>query len=193
MGRSKDLISVVVPTIAGREHHLERCEQAYCETADNFELIIVRDQPTCGVAWNIGIAEANGDIIHLTADDLEPRPGWLEAAMEKVEQGFLPAPRILKPNGELESCGWDNTEQEDGSPTYFTRIPFAPRQWFDDIGPMLETHYANDRYFSHQARTLGYETVIAREYLFIHHWATEGRLDHRMKADGKVFQRVIRG
>lgn len=186
------MISVICPTIAGREHHLARCKAAYeATTTRDFEWIPVHDQPTCGVAWNIGIALAKGDVLHLTADDLEPHPGWLEAALKKIESGFLPAPRILKPDGSLESCGWNDKEHPEDSITEYTRIPIAPREWFERIGPMLETHYANDRYFSHRARRVGLETIIARRYLFTHHWAKEGRLDHRMVEDDLAFREAL--
>jgi len=40
------LISIVCPTIAGREHWLERCECSYCETTElEHEFIVVRDYP----------------------------------------------------------------------------------------------------------------------------------------------------
>lgn len=69
------MISVVIPTVAGREHSLERCLAAYRATAD-VELIVLADRQTCGVAWQEGIEQATGDYLHLSADDLEPHPGW---------------------------------------------------------------------------------------------------------------------
>ena len=185
------MISIICPTIDGREHHYSRCHDAYLRTTPDVEWIEVRNQDTCGIAWNIGIARAQGDIIHLTADDLEPQPGWYEAAQEKVEAGFLPAPLILREDGSIDSCGWDRRLRMDGEITEYTRIPFAPREWFDLIGPMLETHYANDHYFSVRAREIGLETVIARRYLFTHYWAKEGRLDHRMAPDHAIFEQAI--
>lgn len=189
MARSPHL-SIVIPTISGREHHLERCLDAYSTTTLDYETIIIRDRPTCGVAWNEGIAKAKGEFIHLSADDLEPHPGWIQAALAKTELGFVPAPRILKPTGELESCGWDDQERPDGSLTPYSRIPFAPKKWFDMIGPMLETHYMNDNYFSDRASFCGWQSVIARAYLFTHHWASEGRLDARLKEDIKEYDRT---
>lgn len=180
----------MIPTIKGREHHLERCLLAYTKTTLDYEEIIIRDRPTCGIAWNEGIAQAKGQFIHLSADDLEPQPGWIQAALAKTERGFVPAPRILKPNGDLESCGWNDRERPEGSLTPYSRIPFAPREWFEKIGPMLETHYMNDNYFSDRALACGWPSVIAREYLFIHHWASQGRLDHRLSADIKEYDRT---
>lgn len=188
------MLSIICPTVDGREHHLARCKAAYeLTTPVSFQWIQIHNQKTCGIAWNLGIAQATMDLIHLTADDLEPHPGWYEAAIEKVDRGLIPAPRILKPNGQLESCGWDNTEKPEDSITPYSRIPFAPKVWFEKIGPMLETHYANDHYFSHQALTLGWESVIARNYLFTHHWASAGRHGMaRVKADQRTFEQAIR-
>lgn len=188
------MISIIIPTIEQRQEHLERCLAAYERTTPmEYEFIVVRDEPTCGIAWNIGIAKSSGDLIHLTADDLEPHAGWLQAALGKIERGLIPAPRILKPDGSLESCGWDAKEHPEDETTPYSRIPIAPRSWFEAIGPMLETHYANDEYFSAKARLVGFDTVIARDYLFTHHRASQGRLDKRVTQDVATFTRVMKG
>jgi len=186
------LISVVIPTITGRENSLARTIAAYNFTTNaKIEWLIYKDRPTCGIAWNEGIAEATGDYIHLSADDLEPQPGWYEAAWSKINHGFLPAPRILKPDGTLESCGWDDQERPDGTPEEFSRIPFAPKEWFWEMGPMLETHYMGDYYFGALGRRIGILTVIARDYLFIHHHEMTGRLN-TLKSDWNEYERALR-
>lgn len=57
------LISVIVPTVDGREDHLERCVRTYTElAAGNYELqlIIERNHPTCGLGWQAGSEKAEG-------------------------------------------------------------------------------------------------------------------------------------
>jgi hypothetical protein len=185
-------ISIVIPTVDGREKSLARCLAAYESTTPvEVQYLVFRNRPTCGIAWNEGIAQADGDFIHLSADDLEPQPGWYEAAWSKVNAGFLPAPRILKPDGSTESCGWDASEREDGQIAEFSRIPFAPKEWFWEMGPMLETHYMNDYFFGDLGRKIGIQTVIAREYLFVHHHEEVGRLD-RLDEDWHAYNRALR-
>lgn len=183
------MISVIVPTVTGREQWLENCLHAYDITTLGFEVIIEKDHPTCGKAWNAGIARARGDYIHLTADDLQPWPGWWQAAKQVADQGFLPAPRIVKPDGRLESCGHLDRERPDGESTGFTRIPFMTRAQLDRIGPMIELHYFTDIYVSERGRDLGIDTRVCRNYLFTHHWAMEGRLD-TLAEEAKEYERI---
>ncbi len=71
------MISVVIPTVTGREDFFERCVYAYeHNTANPIELIIYKDLPTCGRGWIKGAEDATGDYVHFTADDLEPALGW---------------------------------------------------------------------------------------------------------------------
>jgi hypothetical protein len=174
------LISVVIPTVAGREASLERCLAAY---GDDVGTIVLRDRPTCGIAWQEGAELARGDFLHFSADDLEPHPGWAEAAIEAVECGYLPAPRILNADGTLQSCGLWGEEQGEGELTPFTRIPFLSREQWELVDPMIETHYWTDNWVSHRCRLAGVETRVARRYLFTHHYEPAGRLDERMEPD----------
>jgi hypothetical protein len=75
------VISVVIPTIAGREHWLGNCIHAYERCSGDIEIITVTDRETCGEAWAEGGKRAQGDFIHFTADDIEPHDGWDEAAI----------------------------------------------------------------------------------------------------------------
>lgn len=182
------MISIIIPTIAGREHHLARCLRAYRLTTDYvYEILIVADKPTCGIAWNVGIEMSRGDYIHLTADDLEPHPGWWKGAFWASGQGWLPEARILDPDGSLHSCGADATERPTGEKADFGRIPFFHRDLLPVVFPIIETHYFTDVWVSHQARKAGIETVISRDYLFTHHWAQEGRLA-TMQQDMHAFE-----
>lgn len=172
------MISVVIPTIAGREHWLERCLTAYeNNTFHDWEPIVIRDKPACGIAWNEGIAKARGDYIHLSADDLEPLACWDKPAVESADRGELPAARILNTDGSLQSCGTDDQEHDEGEEAFVARIPFATREQFDLIGPMMENHYMGDYWFSHRGRQVGLRSVVRRRYTFYHHYAQEGRID----------------
>lgn len=186
------MISIVIPTISVRSNWLERCIAAYERTTAGaeHELIVVRDHPTWGSACNEGLPQARGDYVHLTADDVEPLDGWWQAAIAVCDAGMLPAPRILNSDGSLQSCG-DASDRPEGAPTSFTRIPFGSRTQIDAIGPLPAIHYYADNFFSHRGRLHGYQTVVARGYAFVHHFAPEGRVDSRYAADAAAYAELV--
>lgn len=186
------MISIVCPSIQGREAWLERCHDSYCETTPDFEFIVMRDYPTCNQGWNAGLEEAKGDFLHLTADDIEAQPGWWEAATEWVGKGYLPAPRILNSDGSLQSCGDTAEETDTGTWTELTRVPFFSREQMDEYGiyPIIPTMYFGDSWVSYRARLNGCETVVVREMQFIHSFANVGRKDEVLWADLEVFKRA---
>lgn len=183
---SGPLLTIVVPTVDGREQWLERCLASYfATTPDDTQILVYRNRATCGIAWNEGIAEAIGAYVHLTADDIEAHPGWWKPAISATDLGWLPAPRILNGDGSLQSCG-DADEQPDGTECEIARIPFASRAQLACIGPMAEWQYYGDNWFSHRGRACGYPSIVVRDYLFTHHLAGEGRID-TLAADGERF------
>ncbi len=186
--RATPLVSIVIPTIAQREHWLEKAILSYeMNRPEACEIIVVHDRPTCGIAWNEGIAESTGFYIHLTADDIEAHPGWWEAAIARVRGKALPAPRILHSDGSLQSCG-DADEMPEGAECEIARIPFASRKQFEKIGPMWTPQYYGDNWFSHRGRECGWPSLVTRDYLFTHHLAGEGRLD-TLSEDFRIYRR----
>jgi len=124
------VITVVIPTIAGREHWLARCVAAYEASCVDCELIVIPDRGACGIAWQEGAEQASGAFLHFSADDLEPHVGWAEAAVECVESGAIPSPRILNSDGSLQSSGQWGVDLPAGTVTDIARIPFMSRaQW----------------------------------------------------------------
>jgi len=187
------MISVICPTVSGREDHFERCKAAYERTLGNdLQWISLKDYPTCGDAWNAGAEKADGEYIHFTADDLEPHDGWLEPAVEAVKRNYLPAPRIVNPAGGLDYCGYHGVEMPDKAIVEMSVIPFMSREQWDQIGPCLEIHYFSDNYLSWRGARAGYKTVVRRAYAFTHYWAEPGRgagmtYGQRMDHDRKLF------
>jgi hypothetical protein len=184
-------ISVVVPTIAGREAWLERCWAAYEAHSGGveLELLVERDHPACGLAWAAGGAVATGDFIHFSADDLEPHEGWWQAAVVSCERGQLPCPRVLNTDGTLQSCGEWGQEMPEGSVTYIARVPFLSREQWELGGWIFPEHYYTDNAIAWRGSQLGIDTVVCRECVFTHHFAPEGRLGYdRMEADHAAFQ-----
>jgi hypothetical protein len=192
------VISVVVPTIVGREEHYARCVAAYERTvpADDLQLITMRDFPTCGEAWNAGAAQATGDYIHFSADDLEPHDGWWQPAVEAVEAGYLPAPRIVNASGKLDYCGVHGREMADWMLVRMSVIPFFTAAQWKVIGPVLPIHYFSDNYLSWQGALAGFPTVVRRGFEFTHHWAQSGRgagmtYQQRMEHDAQLFNAAV--
>ena len=172
------MISIVIPTISGREHHLERCLSAYKRGTVEmpFEVIVIEGKSTCGEAWAEGGEQAKGDYLHFSADDLEPHEDWWLPAVYCVDVlGKLPCPRIWSPNGALESCGAWGTEMPDGTETNIARIPFLSREQWEQGNWILDSHYYTDNWIWHRGQQLGIPTVVTHRYDFTHYYASEGR------------------
>ena len=185
------MISIIIPTIEGRSHWLHQCIESYVKTSpSSCEIIVVIDKPTCGIAWNEGYAQATGSYIHFSADDLEAHEDWWREAVLAADNDLLAAPRILNPDGTLQSCGVVDYECAQGLAVGFTRIPFMSSDQAEKITPIVETHYSTDVWVSEIGRLHGYQTVMARGYLFTHHFAQEGRVDERLDSDNAEVTRL---
>lgn len=190
MGSSVKL-SVVIPSIAGREHWLRTALKGFEKTTPvSYETLIYKDRPVCGIAWNEGIRDARGEFILLAADDLEPVEGWYEAGLSSLGKGNVPSARILNSNGSLQMMGDWTEEVEEGRICNLARIPFASAELMREVYPILEIHYATDDWFSYRVRQLGWQVAIARGFCFYHHWAEQGRLDERLYSDIAEFEKA---
>jgi hypothetical protein len=193
------MITVVVPTIVGREEHYARCVAAYeSRTSQPINIITLHDYPTCGEAWNAGaeLADGEGDYLHFTADDLEPHDGWDVPAMQAVKHGALPAPRIVRADGTLDYCGYHGVELPDKAIVQMSVIPFMSWEQWEKIGPGLPIHYFSDNYISWRGHQAGYPTVVRRAFAFTHHWAQPGRgagmtYQQRMEHDKALFAAAV--
>lgn len=158
----RSLLSIVIPTIAGREDQLDRTIARYnALTRVGIEWLIERDHPTCGAAWNAGAAKATSEVLHISADDLEPEaPDWLNAAARVLEAGF--APLGLVREDELGTFGGD-----------FCRVPICLRDWWVDVPADL--HYYTDNAFTDLMGASGHPPLIAEGYDFYHRRSMVGR------------------
>ena len=170
-------LAVVVPTITGREESLERILYAYEQTlrGREYELIVVRDEPSWPRACNVGYLKTSADVVHFGADDLEPLPGWWQAAMRWLSRwNELPAAKVYNADGEFDNA----IDGNDKAQVWFTRVPIMRRDQYERIGPWPEqlTYYA-DVWVSEKAASLGIVTRILYKYAFVHHWSQIGRVD----------------
>lgn len=191
-------VAVVVPTIKGREEHLERCVHAYRDTAPGCKVFIEYDHPSCGAGWIEGARRAVAwgcDHLHLTADDLEPHDGWLEPAVEAVEKGCIPAPYVYQPDGGLESAGLAGfslnlSTLDDWAPIEGTTVPFLSLEMWLKIG-MIPTHYCTDLWVSTIGSRHGWETIIRSGMRFTHYTAPQGRNYSRAPDDTREYLRLV--
>lgn len=193
------LLSVIIPTVDGREEDFERCYSAYKPLQDcgDAEIIVERNHSSCGLAWQAGTEKSSGDYIHLTCDDLEPKPGWHTAAIEAVEAGFIPAPRVYGPNGEPQYHPNYGGESPDWEPVHMTCIPFCSREQWERIRPLFTAHYYTDDFFTYRAQQAGWEPRVRHGYDFSHYWAQHKRgagmgQNERMYHDQNLFEEAKR-
>lgn len=178
-------VSVVIPTIRGREDVYGLTVEAFRATAPAgaLELITVRDRPVLGAAWTDGAAAATGDYVMLAADDVLPQDGWMDAAIQAADDGVYPSPRITNPDGRLHSCGTMGggmllPECATGTPCGSSPFPFLRREVWTQVGPALPIHYYGDDYLAARARMVGLSVEVVRGYHLVHLEGTVGRQPH---------------
>ena len=156
------ILSVVVPTIPGRESELARSIAAYERlTPVGIEWIIERGHSTCAAGWNAGAVKASGEILHMSADDIEPETDeWFWAAIEALREGSVPV-------------GWVR-EQNTVFGRDFCRLVICRREWWRDVP---ELHYYSDNAFTDLMIATGHEPVIAPGFDFYHRKSMVGRDD----------------
>src|SRR5271156_4394206 len=172
-------ISVIIPTVTGREASYARCLAGYVSNAPgSYELEVVKvlDLPSCGLGWQAGWERCAGDYVHLTCDDIEPRPGWHAPAIEAVERGFLPAPQVYGPGGDPQSLPfWGGGPGPDWTPVAMSALPFASRRQMGRIAPLMTAHYFTDNFFSFRGIRAGWQVKLRPGYCFTHYWEQHKR------------------
>jgi hypothetical protein len=153
--------------------------------------------PNCGTGWQAGAEQATGDYLHLTADDIEPLPGWWQAAILMVDRGFLPGAHVWRPDGSLESAvKWEQDGYPD-DPCDLCRIPFCSMKQWEKIGPMIPVQYYSDNWFTDRAKVLlNMDTRLAPGYDFVHHrprGQRPGEQNQMLKDQAEYLRYVARG
>ena len=168
-------ISVVIPTIHGRDDLLEQTLDAIEATAGcEVEFIVPRGHATCGEGWNAGAARASGDFLMLAADDMIPHEGWAHAAVTAARRGVYPAPLIVNPDGSTLCCGTLGSgllltgDARDGLPVCNSPVPFMRTHLWAEIGPSIPAHCYSDDYLAYRARLAGLSVEVRRAFKFTH-------------------------
>lgn len=192
-------LSVIVPTLYGREESLSRTLLSITETApEELELDVVRDYPSCSEAWQAGADLATGDLLHFGADDLRYLPGWWQAARDICESGSIPAPLILNTDGSTQSCGATMDALEpDGATTTLARVALTlSREQWEAVKPLPPLHYFAENYVAWAAARAGIRIVVCHGYSFVHDLAMtgvaqEGDWQERIARDRERFKEII--
>ena len=155
-------LSIVMPTIPGRDTELARSMGAYQRLTPNIEIewVVERGHPNCGAAWNAGVTKCTGDIIHMGADDIEPETNaWFPAAMQAINQGNIPLGLV----------------REDVVGTFgrdFARVVICKREWWQNVP---DIHYWSDNAFTDLMQAAGHEPTVVEGFDFYHRRSMIGR------------------
>jgi len=181
-------ITVVLPTITGREKSLEKAARSYERTLAgvDHDIVIIQDAPTWPEACNAGYYKSDSPYILFGADDLDALPGWWKAGKKALEENMmeLPAPRVYDnfgPEGKRQFSNWK--DGDDGDLTHFTRVPLMSKHQWETIGPWPPLVYYADLWVSEKARTLGIRTRMVYGFDFFHRWSQIGRVDSQQNLD----------
>jgi hypothetical protein len=173
-------ITVIIPTVTGRERYLAQCIESYKDnTQATVEFQVFKDLPGVAFGWQRGAEAANGRWLHMTNDDAEAVRGWDVPAIEMASRGIQPCPRLWNPDG----TPWANAPADrdpwslpHGAPAPLSTIPFLDRNWWPDVTPLPPgMHYFSDNWISWRLEIVGIPTAICHGYDFVHHWAAEHR------------------
>lgn len=211
-------VSVVVPTVPGREDYLARCLDGYQERTDcQIEEVIIPNEFSGGAAWQLGAEYARGDFLHLTNDDIVPGENWLEPCVRATESCRTPVVTVvtctedvLDPKTKMPLAGNPLNEHAthyEGVPrvqkpgtlvnpnnrSEYPSLPFCTIDQWTDIGPMIPTQYGTDKWFGYRAQQVGIECVCV-ESVFYHYAAFVGRdnaIDGWLGVDRLTFDQNI--
>lgn len=195
-------VSVVIPTIDGRESLFEQTVAAYRQLQSvELEIIAPRGFSSIGEAWVKGAAKATGQFIHLSADDVIPHAGWFSAALRAANALKYPSPRLLNVDGSLHSCGTMGggmllPECADGTRCNSSPFPFFRAEHTEAlIGSLPPIHYYADDLLAARACSLGLVPTVCRDYCFTHLEGIVGRAEvaARAMADRQTFLNTVAG
>lgn len=180
------LVSVIIPTVDGREDDLSNCLAGLSNQPFDQEIIILRNRSTCGEAWAEEAARCHGNYIWFCADDVVPEAGFLSAMIEACDAGYCPTATVYEGDGLLQSAGIEGVDCHkpeklvDWAHVSHTTTPFMNReQWAyyqpEDWAMLSELHYASDLFHSRLMAEHGVQTVVRTPARLFHYNSLPGR------------------
>jgi hypothetical protein len=168
------VISVIVPTVAGREAIFERTIAAYRDTLAgiDYELIAPRNYDAIGKAWQAGLDQAHGDLIQFGLDNAIPQAGWYDAARSTLAKNVIPAAWMSLENGDTWACGSLGgglvlSKCADWTPCRQSGLWCATDVMCRAVGSFLPIHYYTDDDWFWRAQLSGYTCVVRLDYHFV--------------------------
>lgn len=143
------IIDVLIPTCTGREDTLAKTLASYEVSTNELRFHIVHDAETVGIGWNnaANSVEEPGDFIQLGCDDYLWHPGWDEAAIQCVQDGAMPSPLMLHPDGTTRFAG--RHTMAGNRRVMCSSVPFLSWEWWRLIGGRtIDLHYESDNWVS---------------------------------------------
>lgn len=211
-------LSVVIPTVNGREEYLARCVDGYRDRTEiEVEPIIIKNEISGGKAWQLGAEQAKGDYLHLSNDDIVPGEGWFGSCEQAARTGESPVvvvvgctEDVLDPKTKMPLPGnpfnehathFEGTPKvhspgriaNPNNPSEYPSLPFCTIEQWADIRPMIPTQYATDKWFGYRAEQAGLKNVCVSS-VFYHYAAFEGRdnaIEGWLGADRLTFDQNI--
>lgn len=182
---SYPLVSVVIPTLVGREELLERAvESARRQTYPNIEIVVVDEGLSAPVQRNIGITRAKGDFIAFLDDDDEWLPEKIELQMKKMLQYpdcpicicYSRGKHIWKPKSTI---GRDDLITFNLSPT---STFLAQRHYLQSIGGFDESLPSQQEYDLAIRITKNSKVIRCVQKILVIHHGSDGQISHNMKS-----------
>lgn len=174
-------LTLLVPTIKGRERSLERTLLSYAgQTGRPFVQKVGSDFPTIGHAWAEMLPELRTDLAHLGTDDVTAESRWAnEIRFEWEENGGLAVPLMMRmPGRTLESHGWWGVQHQTRIEVPWCGVPIIPRCCYQACADALvETDYPqnfSDNVLCDVLRAHGHMLVARPRYHLGHWWEAGG-------------------
>jgi len=158
------LLSVLIPTVGGREAMLHEVKTACEQTAPGCEVLVVY-----GYSWGEGLNQlatvAKGEYWSCCCDDTVPLPGWFDAGRARLDAGSEPASRYFNPDG---SPLHPIDDAPDGLPIGWCRSFLITPQIFAEVGPFIDATWYADWDYSERLVKAGYPIIATDGFAFTH-------------------------
>lgn len=165
-------LSVIIPTILEDEREIVALQYLKEDSSEEYEVVIRRDEGAT-LARNAGVKQASADKIIFLDDDSMPRPGYLEAASDALDEHLAVTGRVFQPPdapfGDKDLPWYDQGDEPKRTELLAGCNMAMQRKLFETVGGFDE-----DLYFGHE------ETELAERICEEHsiHYVPEMVIDH---------------
>ncbi len=194
------LLSVLIPTVGGREQMLLQVTAAIRVEHPDAEILI-----TEGRSWGAGlnallappgsvnrliIGQATGDYISCCCDDTVPQEGWFEAGRAMLDSGVEPASRYFTVDGDPVH---PVDEMPHGETVGWCRSFLLTREIYERVGPFIDATWYADWDYSERLIAAGIPIRACDGFSFTHldgprGWLTPAE-DARQRAEYEASHR----